>query len=144
MGGYLVVWGDESRRDLHGEYFTPGTELALDWYTHRPVLYHHGLDGAVKSALVGAIDTLRMDEIADVAATGPSTMLWIGMGLVLIGFFGLFFFGEGPPNPLALTLSENLGIVALLATLAGYLVLMGITYGLIWGWGTCQAGWAQP
>lgn len=63
IGGYLVVWGNEDHRDLHGEFFTPGTELALDWYSHRPVLYHHGLDGAVKSALVGAIDTLRVDEI---------------------------------------------------------------------------------
>jgi hypothetical protein len=30
IGGYLVVWGDQDHRDLHGEYFTPGTELALD------------------------------------------------------------------------------------------------------------------
>ncbi len=63
VGGYLVVWGDADHRDLHGEYFTPQTDLALDWYAHRPVLYHHGLDGAVKAALVGVIDTLRRDEV---------------------------------------------------------------------------------
>ncbi len=63
IGGYLLVWGDASRRDLHGEYFTPETELGLDWYERRPVLYHHGLDGALKAALLGVIDTLRADEI---------------------------------------------------------------------------------
>jgi NADH-quinone oxidoreductase subunit N len=36
--------------------------------------------------LYGATGTLRMDEIAGAAATDPSTMLWIGTGLVLIGF----------------------------------------------------------
>lgn len=63
VGGYLVVWGDASHPDLHGEYFTPQTDLALDWFPRRPVLYHHGLDGTVKAALVGAIDTLRADEV---------------------------------------------------------------------------------
>ena len=24
VGGYLVVWGSQQRRDLQGEYFTPG------------------------------------------------------------------------------------------------------------------------
>ena len=51
VGGYLVVWGSPQARDLHGEYFTPQTDLGLDWYECRPVLYQHGLDGAMKSAL---------------------------------------------------------------------------------------------
>jgi HK97 family phage major capsid protein len=63
IGGYLIVWGDPAHKDLHGEYFTPGTDLALDWFPRRPVLYHHGLDGKVGSALVGAIDSLRADEV---------------------------------------------------------------------------------
>ncbi len=62
VGGYLVVWGDAHHRDLQGEYFTPETDLALEWYNCRPALYHHGLDNAVKSALIGAIDTLTPDE----------------------------------------------------------------------------------
>ena len=78
IGGYLLVWGaslpsdvqsDEGsatsgapRRDLHGEYFTPQTDVGLDWYEQRPVLYHHGLDGALKAAVIGAIDTLRPDD----------------------------------------------------------------------------------
>ncbi len=63
IGGYLVVWGDPRHKDLHGEYFTPHTDLALGWYERRPVLYHHGLDGALGAALVGAIDTLRPDAV---------------------------------------------------------------------------------
>src|SRR5215203_745699 len=53
VGGYLVVWGDTSTRDLQGEYFSPQTDLALDSYEARPVLYHHGLDGNLKAAVIG-------------------------------------------------------------------------------------------
>ncbi len=62
VGGYLVVWGDSRHRDLQGEYFTPETDLALEWYECRPALYHHGLDDAVKSSVIGAIDTLTPDD----------------------------------------------------------------------------------
>jgi hypothetical protein len=63
VGGYLVVWGSPTARDLQDEYFTPATDLGLDWFERRPVLYHHGLDGAVKTAVIGAIDTLTPDAI---------------------------------------------------------------------------------
>lgn len=63
VGGYLIVWGSPAQRDLHGEYFTPQTELAIDWFDRRPLLYHHGLDGELKAALIGVIDTLRADDI---------------------------------------------------------------------------------
>lgn len=63
IGGYLVIWGDHHQRDLQGEYFTPETDVGLDWYEQRPVLYHHGLDGNLKAAVIGVIDTLRPDEI---------------------------------------------------------------------------------
>lgn len=62
VGGYLVVWGDAHHRDLQGEYFTPETDLALEWYDCRPALYQHGLDDTVKSAVIGAIDTLTPDD----------------------------------------------------------------------------------
>jgi len=61
VGGYLVVWGSPQQRDLQGEYFTPETDLALEWYAQRPVLYHHGLDGTLKGSIIGTIDTLRPD-----------------------------------------------------------------------------------
>ena len=76
IGGYLVIWGaapdgdggsvnggQQIQRDLQGEYFTRQTDVALDWYEQRPVLYHHGLDGALKAAVIGVIDTLRPDDI---------------------------------------------------------------------------------
>ena len=72
IGGYLLVWGaangdreadtPTAQRDLQGQYFTPQTDVGLDWYERRPVLYHHGLDGALKAAVIGVIDTLRPDE----------------------------------------------------------------------------------
>ena len=62
IGGYLLIWGQAGQRDLQGEYFTPQTDVGLDWYDQRPVLYHHGLDGALKAAVIGVMDTLRPDE----------------------------------------------------------------------------------
>ncbi|MEL7433222.1 MAG: phage major capsid protein, partial [Chloroflexota bacterium] len=62
VGGYLVVWGDADTRDLQGEYFTPTTDFALDWYEERPMLYQHGLDGNLKAAVIGRIDHLRVDD----------------------------------------------------------------------------------
>ena len=62
VGGYLVMWGDEMQRDLEGEYFTPETDLGLDWFVERPALYHHGLDKTLKSTLIGKIDQLTPDD----------------------------------------------------------------------------------
>lgn len=62
VGGYLVMWGSVHQRDLQQEYFTPATELGLDWYSQRPMLYHHGLDGQMKATVIGVIDTLKTDN----------------------------------------------------------------------------------
>lgn len=62
VGGYLVRWGNPTEKDLQGEYFTKRTDLGLNWYPQRPVLYHHGLDGTVKTAVIGVIDTLKSDD----------------------------------------------------------------------------------
>ncbi|MFW5772081.1 MAG: phage major capsid protein [Phototrophicaceae bacterium] len=63
VGGYLIVWGSPAQRDLTGEYFTPETDIALDWFPQRPMLYQHGLDGTIRAAVIGTIDTLRVDEV---------------------------------------------------------------------------------
>lgn len=63
VGGYLLRWGQPQQRDLQGEFFTPATDVGLDWYERRPLLYHHGLDGALKAAVIGVIDHLQPDEI---------------------------------------------------------------------------------
>ncbi len=49
---------------------------------------------------------------------------WVARGLavVMIGVVALFMFGEGTPNPLTLTLEENLLMLALLLTLVGLAV----------------------
>lgn len=62
IGGYLVVWGSPQQRDLHGEYFTRNTDLKLDWYPVRPVLWHHGLDKQIKATEIGIITTLKQDD----------------------------------------------------------------------------------
>lgn len=63
VGGYLVVWGSPEQRDLQGEYFTRNTDLGLDWFKSRPVLYHHGLDSQLQATVIGVIDTLKTDEV---------------------------------------------------------------------------------
>lgn len=63
IGGYLVVWGDPTRPDLQGEFFTPETDLGLDWYPRRPVLYHHGLDETLGPALIGQIEVMQPDAV---------------------------------------------------------------------------------
>ncbi|KKM86472.1 hypothetical protein LCGC14_1278680, partial [marine sediment metagenome] len=42
-------------KDFDGEFFDKGTDFALDWFPEdgRPVLYDHGLDGAVKMSVIG-------------------------------------------------------------------------------------------
>ncbi|RMH01699.1 MAG: hypothetical protein D6706_01505, partial [Chloroflexi bacterium] len=61
--GYLISWGNPNDVDLHGEYFTPRTELCLDWFSERPVLYHHGLDGSVGLRQIGKIKTVKADDV---------------------------------------------------------------------------------
>ncbi len=63
VGGYLVVWGDPSQTDLQGEYFTPQTDLGLDWYPRRPLLYHHGLDEALGPTVIGQIEVMQKDSV---------------------------------------------------------------------------------
>lgn len=54
MEGMAIPFGGPvNGKDLDGEYFTPQTDFAEEWFTERPLLYHHGLDGAVKTTAVG-------------------------------------------------------------------------------------------
>ena len=66
IGGYAVLWGDQGRKDLVGEYFTPETE-ELDVIFRRmkalPSLYHHGGDAAVKAEVVGQVDVMAPDDV---------------------------------------------------------------------------------
>ena len=65
IGGYLVKWGSSEEKDLMGEWFTEDTDFWLDRWAHRPLLYQHGLDYALKGsdAVVGTMDDYELDEI---------------------------------------------------------------------------------
>jgi hypothetical protein len=67
LGNYLVVWGDEKRRDLTGEFFdkekTLGLKAIFDVIGKVPALYQHAMDGAAKYTPVGVIDTMVPDDI---------------------------------------------------------------------------------
>jgi HK97 family phage major capsid protein len=62
IGGYLVRFAGPNMKDLQGEYFTKDSELELDWYDKRPILFHHGGDTSVKGVAIGKIDTIRVDD----------------------------------------------------------------------------------
>jgi len=81
VGGYLVVWGDPSRKDLQGEYFTPGTDLALTkdkikaykhfankiWNIARFVLSNTEKDDLKKSDLLSEQDQVLISELNELA-----------------------------------------------------------------------------
>jgi len=63
VGGYLLLWGDEARVDLQGDYFTKATELWMDKYPTVPALFHHGLDQEVGLAVIGRRTSYKADDI---------------------------------------------------------------------------------
>lgn len=66
LGGYMALWGSETTKDLDGEFFTPETEemtAIFDTIGKLPFLYNHATDGALKTSVVGVIDTLQADDI---------------------------------------------------------------------------------
>lgn len=61
VGGYLVVFTSDKDRDSYGEYFTANTDYGLERYRNQPVLYHHGQNDALVTA-IGVMDTIRVDS----------------------------------------------------------------------------------
>lgn len=53
--GLAIPFGGPAHRDLDGEYFTKDTDLCIEWLgeSGRPILYHHGLNGTTKTAVIG-------------------------------------------------------------------------------------------
>lgn len=52
--GLAIPYGGPVQgRDLYGDAFTKDTNLALDWYSERPLLYGHGMDGQLQLEPVG-------------------------------------------------------------------------------------------
>jgi len=62
VGGYLLLWGDLDRKDLHGDYFTKSTELWMDKYPTVPALFHHGLDQDVGMTVMGRRTSYKADD----------------------------------------------------------------------------------
>lgn len=53
--GLAIPFGSMGRKDLDGEFFTKDTDLCLEWFNERPLLYHHGLHDTIKATVVGRV-----------------------------------------------------------------------------------------
>ena len=65
LGGYLMLWGNESTPDLQGEFFTPRTEQIKSIFNGvgaLPFIYNHAQDGTMKSTVIGRVDVLQPDD----------------------------------------------------------------------------------
>lgn len=40
-------------KDFDGEYFSKSTDLCLEWFSERPILYDHGTNGETKTSVIG-------------------------------------------------------------------------------------------
>lgn len=62
--GYGIPFGGPIKgQDIDGEDFGPDTDLCLDWFPEgRPILYHHGLHGAVKTEIVGRQTEVELED----------------------------------------------------------------------------------
>lgn len=72
LGMYLVLWGNDEKRDIQKEWFTPETRDMLDVFKavgKIPTMYHHGMDKDVKSEVVGIYDVMVPDDIGIWAET---------------------------------------------------------------------------
>lgn len=63
VGGYGIVFTDAQAKDTTGDYFTAKSELQLEDWPIKPVLYHHALDASVKTTPVGKVDKTTVDDI---------------------------------------------------------------------------------
>lgn len=66
LGMYLVAWGSEGQRDLTREFFTKDTEELLTVFKAMgkiPLIYHHGMDATLKSAVIGHYDVMQPDDV---------------------------------------------------------------------------------
>jgi hypothetical protein len=62
--GLAIPFGGPIKgKDIDGEDFGPDTDLCLDWFPDgRPILYHHGINGAIKTSVIGRQVALETDD----------------------------------------------------------------------------------
>lgn len=66
VGAYGVLWGDETKKDAHDEYFDKDTQDMLNIFNSMgaiPFLFHHGGDGKIKSTVIGKVDVMEPDDV---------------------------------------------------------------------------------
>ena len=59
-GPGIPYGGPHQGKDLSGEFFTKKTELCLDWFNERPLLFHHGLDEDAQTTVVGRVKSWQV------------------------------------------------------------------------------------
>lgn len=63
LEGLAIPYGGPfNGRDLDGEFFTKDTNFCLDWFPSRPLIYDHGLDPTIKTAVVGGTVAVMPQE----------------------------------------------------------------------------------
>jgi Caudovirus prohead serine protease len=63
---YAVSWGSPAEADLYNEHFTKKTEemdVIFKAIGKLPLLYHHAMDGVLKTSVVGVVDQMGVDEV---------------------------------------------------------------------------------
>lgn len=64
FGAYGILYGDAKTPDLTGDFFTKNTDLMLEEWDKRPVLYHHAMDSVTKaSPVVGTVTSVTRDPV---------------------------------------------------------------------------------
>lgn len=60
--GLAIPFGSSGHTDLDGEFFTKSTDFCLDWFDERPLMWHHGLDDAVKTTKIGRVKSYEVRD----------------------------------------------------------------------------------
>jgi phage head maturation protease len=62
IGGYLVQFGDPTRKDIQGEFFSANTDFWSPEIGLKPVIYQHGFTKALGRRRIGDV-TCKVDEV---------------------------------------------------------------------------------
>ena len=60
--GYLVKFGSVKKHDLARDYFTKGTDFAVDFPAKSPIYYHHGADAKLGKTIIGH-GSMKADDV---------------------------------------------------------------------------------
>lgn len=64
VGGYLVMFGDATKTDLEGDFFTPDTDFDIDDDSAKTSIYYqHGLDPVLKKRTLGKGTLVKHDDV---------------------------------------------------------------------------------